>query len=180
MTGVSRPDWTTRRALAADAAAVAELGSRMFEEAFGDLNDPRDTADYLAASFGEDIQRAEIERPDSITLLVEASGELVGYAQVEMLAPESLVLAAPVQLHRMYVDRRFHGSGLATALMAAVKEAAQQLGGRTLWLSVWDRNERAIAFYRKSGFDVVGAAVFVVGSDPQTDHLMATRLDQPD
>jgi hypothetical protein len=42
-----------------------------------------------------------------------------------------------------------------------------------VWLSVWDQNPRAIAFYRKVGFEDVGSTEFGVGSDRQTDRIMA-------
>ena len=41
---------------------------------------------------------------------------------------------------------------------------------------MWERNERAQAFYRKHGFRKVGTQVFVVGTDPQTDHVMLREL----
>ena len=54
---------------------------------------------------------------------------------------------------------------------------ARAMGGRTLWLAVWQRNPRAIAFYRKYGFRDVGTHFFVVGSDHQTDRVMFRELD---
>jgi ribosomal protein S18 acetylase RimI-like enzyme len=45
-----------------------------------------------------------------------------------------------------------------------------------LWLGVWERNERAQAFYRKHGFRKAGTQIFVVGTDPQTDHVMMRVL----
>jgi ribosomal protein S18 acetylase RimI-like enzyme len=60
--------------------------------------------------------------------------------------------------------------------MAAAIEAAEAAGARTLWLGVWERNPRAIAFYRKAGFVDVGSQLFVVGTDPQTDRLMERSL----
>jgi diamine N-acetyltransferase len=60
--------------------------------------------------------------------------------------------------------------------MTAAVAAARELGGRSVWLSVWERNPRAIAFYTKSGFSDVGSKVFVVGSDHQTDRVMARNI----
>jgi diamine N-acetyltransferase len=45
-----------------------------------------------------------------------------------------------------------------------------------MWLSVWERNPRAIAFYGKCGFRMVGSKDFWVGSDRQTDHVMVLEL----
>ncbi len=52
-------------------------------------------------------------------------------------------------------------------------EAARQAGAETIWPGVWERNPRAIAFYRKAGFTDVGPHLFVVGTDPRTDRIMA-------
>ena len=85
--------------------------------------------------------------------------------------------AQPVELKRFYVDKPWHGQGLARTLMEAVEHAARARGARELWLGVWERNERAQAFYRKCGFRKVGTQIFVVGTDPQTDHVMLRELE---
>ena len=59
--------------------------------------------------------------------------------------------------------------------MSEVHEAAKELGGRNLWLGVWERNARAIAFYSKMGFTKVGNHSFYVGSD-RTDDVMVVEL----
>jgi RimJ/RimL family protein N-acetyltransferase len=61
-----------------------------------------------------------------------------------------------------------------------VHDAAHELGGRTLWLGVWERNPRAIAFYEKCGFRDVGSHDFWVGNDCQTDRIMVTELRRPE
>ena len=53
---------------------------------------------------------------------------------------------------------------------------ARQLGADALWLGVWERNPRAIAFYGKVGFVDVGSHLFVVGADAQTDRIMVRSL----
>jgi len=42
---------------------------------------------------------------------------------------------------------------------------------------VWERNPRAIAFYRKCGFAEVGTHTFVFGTDRQRDLVLARALD---
>jgi ribosomal protein S18 acetylase RimI-like enzyme len=41
---------------------------------------------------------------------------------------------------------------------------------------VWERNRRAQAFYKKSGFVDVGTQTFLVGTDEQTDRVMELIL----
>jgi ribosomal protein S18 acetylase RimI-like enzyme len=75
------------------------------------------------------------------------------------------------------VDRRWHGQGIAGALMAETLARARRLGRRTIYLAVWERNARAIAFYRKVGFLEVGAQPFQLGKDIQTDQVMMRDLE---
>jgi RimJ/RimL family protein N-acetyltransferase len=60
--------------------------------------------------------------------------------------------------------------------MAAVVRAAAARDIPSIWLGVWERNARAVAFYRKVGFLDVGSHVFVLGTDEQTDRLMLRPL----
>jgi GNAT superfamily N-acetyltransferase len=134
-------------------------------------------AAHLAAKYSARQQGEEIADPDGVTLLVESGGRLIGYTQVRRSAPpEGVRGEAPVEIWRFYVDQLWHGRGLAQRLMAAARPAARELGGRTLWLCVWERNPRAIAFYEKNGFRDVGAVDFWLGSDRQTDRVMAVDL----
>jgi ribosomal protein S18 acetylase RimI-like enzyme len=57
-----------------------------------------------------------------------------------------------------------------------VELEARAQEAHTLWLGVWERNERAKAFYRKCGFADVGSQVFVLGTDAQTDRVMVRSL----
>jgi ribosomal protein S18 acetylase RimI-like enzyme len=86
---------------------------------------------------------------------------------------------APLELKRLYVARAWHGRGVAQALMDAALDAARARGARTLWLGVWERNPRAVAFYGKYGFTRVGEHTFLLGADPQTDWVLARPLEGP-
>jgi ribosomal protein S18 acetylase RimI-like enzyme len=166
-----------RRGQAADAEALARFAARTFAETFGPDNRPEDIAAHLANSYGSAQQGRELADPDYITLLVEGSDGIAGYAQLRRGNPPPCVATgAPVELYRFYVDRGWQGTGLAQRLMEAVQAAAAAWGGRSIWLSVWERNPRAIAFYVKSGYRDVGTADFYVGPDRQTDRVLVTGI----
>ena len=104
----------------------------------------------------------------------------MAYAQVRRATPPACVTTdAPVELYRFYVDRPWQGTGLAQRLMAAVHAAASALGGRSLWLCVWERNPRAISFYTKSGYREVGGATFYLGTDRQSDRVLVAVVQEP-
>jgi ribosomal protein S18 acetylase RimI-like enzyme len=168
-----------RRAGPADAAPLAELAARTYTDTFADSTDPKDLELFLAKSYGVPQQTRELTDPDAITLVAEGERGLAGFAQVRRGAAPSCVQGpAPiVEIWRFYVDRDWHGRGVAQRLMAAAWDAARELGARTLWLSVWEHNARAQAFYAKFGFRDVGSKDFWVGTDCQTDRIMQTAVE---
>ena len=162
-----------RRAVSADARALAELGARTFTQAFGTDNRPEDLAAHLEEAYGESQQRQEIENPDFLTLLAVHGERMVGFAQLRRQdAPPGVTATDGIELYRFYLDQSMHGTGLAGRLMAEVRSAARAIGSRHIWLGVWERNPRAIAFYSKCGFVDRGSKVFIVGTDRQNDRVM--------
>ena len=166
-----------RRGTAADAAALATFAARTFAETFGEFNTPENLRAHLVASYGIPQQTRELVDAATVTLLAEDASTLLAYAQVRRAPPPPCVVVPdPVQLQRFYVDRPAHGRGVALRLMEAVRETARGFGARHLWLAVWERNARAIAFYGKCGFADVGDTEFYVGPDRQVDRVLVAPV----
>ena len=166
-----------RRGVLEDAAVLADFAAKTFSDAFAADNRPEDLQAFLESAYGLAQQSQELLDPNEITLLAFSAEALIAFAQVRRkLPPACVTQAQAIEVHRFYVDRLAHGKGMAQALMAAVKSAAKEFDAKHLWLGAWERNPRAIAFYAKMGFEIVGSANFVVGSDVQTDHIMVAPL----
>jgi DNA-3-methyladenine glycosylase I len=175
------PPFLIRLAGSGDAATVTALAAALFEQTFGAANRPEDMRAYLAKSFNEARQRGELEDPSSRIWLAENPvGEAIGYAQLRLDAapPAVIALAArrSAELVRLYADRGWHGGGVGASLMQTCIAAAAEAGADVLWLGVWQKNPRAIAFYEKLGFRRVGEQQFLLGADRQLDWVMALAL----
>ncbi|HEX8030553.1 MAG TPA: GNAT family N-acetyltransferase [Vicinamibacterales bacterium] len=168
---------TIRPATVGDAATLSELARRTFYDTFAPTNNAGDMSLYLAGAYGVDQQTRELNDRDITTLLVEEDGQAIAYAQLRAgHVPDCVAGADPIELWRFYVVQGRHGRGIAQSLMERVRAEARAIGAKTLWLGVWERNDRARAFYVKSGFTVAGDHIFLFGTDPQTDLVMVAPL----
>jgi GNAT superfamily N-acetyltransferase len=169
-----------RRATPADAAALATFAESAFADTFAADNTPEDMAAYLAEAFGEAQQREELMDPACIVLLAERAGELAGYAMLNDGAgpagPVRADLANPIEIARLYAGQRWIGTGVGATLMQHCLDLAASRRREWIWLGVWERNTRAIAFYSRWGFGDVGSQFFQLGADRQTDRIMARRI----
>lgn len=135
---------------------------------------------YVRDAFSVKRLLAELADPDSAFFLAFAEGTHApgGYAKLLTGVPDPSVTGPdPIEIERIYVERNAIGRGLGAALMRRCLEEAVARGRRTVWLGVWEHNERAIAFYERWGFEVVGSHVFQLGSDAQNDLIMVKTLD---
>jgi diamine N-acetyltransferase len=162
-----------RTANSSDAILLSEFGAKTFSDSFAADNRAEDMQAYLAAAFSPEKQAEEVADPASLFLIAEIEGVTAGYARLlEGSYPEVVTGSRPIELVRIYAGKEWIGHGVGAALMEACLQEASQRGCDMIWLGVWERNERALAFYRKWGFQAVGKQTFLLGSDLQTDVVM--------
>jgi ribosomal protein S18 acetylase RimI-like enzyme len=166
-----------RRANRHDATLLSELGAKTFFDTFAKDNTPENIKQHLENSFSPEIQLTELCQPNIAFLIAEANGTAVGYAQLILDSQEEFIKGRkPLEIRRIYASQEYIGRGVGKELMKASLAEAVERGCDCVWLGVWERNPRAIDFYKKWGFAEVGTHVFNVGDDPQTDFIMELRL----
>ena len=163
-----------RRALAEDAQRLSLVASATFLETFAVVLDGNALVGHCAKSCSTD-HFVEVLEAGGKAWLAEANGAPVGYA---LLTTPELEAAreGDIELKKIYLLSRFHGGGTARALFDAALAAAQ--GHQRLLLGVKDDNNRAIAFYRKQGFDQIGTRQYDVGGTLYDDIVMARDLNR--
>ena len=162
-----------------DAKMLAEIGAKTFHDSFAKDNTPEDIALYIERSFSPDIQLTQLSDPEIVYLVAEIDDKPVGYVKLNLYRDHnSQKYPKTLELERIYSIKEFIGRGVGKELMLACIEEAKQRGCDSLWLGVWEKNPRAIAFYKKWGFVEIGTHMFVLGKDPQRDFVMELRLEQ--
>lgn len=166
-----------RYATNADVDLLAELGAKTFRETFEADNTPENLAAYLESAFNRKVVAAELADPASYFLIAQSGNTPVGYAKLRTGdVPDEIGDPNAIELQRIYVLRDWLGHKVGAALMQASLNEAVAKGHKTIWLGVWERNPRAIAFYQRWRFEQVGTHIFEVGDDPQTDWVMRRSL----
>ncbi len=175
-----RTSVSIRAGRAEDAAPLARFAARIFHESFAADNDPADMVAYMAIAFSPEQQARELADTANTYLVAETDEAIIGYVLIRPGedAPECVTDRPSVEIARFYVDRPWHGAGVAGTLMAAAMRDVRARGARGVWLGVWEHNVRAVTFYAKHGFRDIGAHTFVLGSDVQTDRVMYRDADK--
>jgi ribosomal protein S18 acetylase RimI-like enzyme len=148
---------------------------------------PPHTTDEAKAAFIADNLTAThfdgyLADPARELYLAELDGEVVGYTMLIVGEPKDPDVAAAItlrptsELSKCYVMPGHHGAGVAGALMTATLAAVRARGAAGVWLGVNEENERAQAFYEKSGFVKVGRKRFLVGERWENDYVMERAL----
>jgi len=161
----------------ADAGMLSELGAKTFYDTFVNDNTPENMSAFLKASFSPEIQFKELSASENIFLIAEIDGSPVGFAQLILASSDQALKGnKPLEIRRVYAVQDQIGKGTGKALMQAAIYEAKQRNCDSVWLGVWEKNPRAINFYKKWGFVEVGAHTFNVGNDPQRDLIMELML----
>jgi ribosomal protein S18 acetylase RimI-like enzyme len=162
-----------RAASAGDAARLSLLGSATFLESYAHLLPVEDILAHAARQHSGAKYEQWLADPASPTWLVEAAGGApVGY--LVATAPDLPISLAPgdLEIRRIYVLHRYQRLGLGRWLMEEVQRWAEAAGYRRLLLGVYSRNEKALAFYERSGFTRVGTREFRVGAHDYHDFIL--------
>ena len=148
-----------------DAALVALLGRITFTQAFGSLfKDPLDLKGYLDTTFSVAKIENSILKQNNVFWIALVAGLPVGYAKLKLDSPSEFVQANRVsQLQKIYVLQEFLSMKIGRDLQDVLLEKAKASGSEHIWLSVYEGNTRAIAFYLKHGFNEVGKHHFAIG-----------------
>jgi diamine N-acetyltransferase len=151
-----------------DVAALAALARQTYADAFGHSFSAADLAAHLRNNLSDGYFRHAIE--DDVFLGAQRGGRLIGFVQFGAVR-----IAVPTQspddqeLRRLYVQAEFRGHGIGTRLMDAALAHPRLTAAARIYLDVWERNQRAQAFYRRYGFMVIGAQGFAVASGGAAD-----------
>jgi len=103
--------------------------------------------------------------------------KVIGYIKINFgQAQTDIKDKKSIEIERIYVLKDFYGKKVGQILYNKALNIARQKKSEYLWLGVWEKNPRAIQFYKKNGFVEFDKHIFKLGNDEQTDIMMRLKL----
>ncbi|WP_366944362.1 GNAT family N-acetyltransferase [uncultured Formosa sp.] len=106
--------------------------------------------------------------------IIYFNDKVVGFSKIELNTPNKDINDLNItKLDRLYLLEAFHGQKLGSKLFDFNIQLSKNEDQNGIWLAAWIENQKAINFYTKMGFKIVGKYNFKISetrSNP--NHIM--------
>lgn len=166
-----------RKATISDAELLSNLARVTFSEAFAEVNTKEDIESYLSSAFSLKQITSELQEEGNDFYLMFSGEEAIAYAKLNSNEKLNVLEGKKIiQIQRIYARKKVLGTGKGSQLMEKCISVAREKEMDVVWLTVWQQNIRAIEFYKKWGFKIIGEKKFMVGSKVFNDYVMCLNL----
>ncbi len=167
-----------KRATAEDHRPIVAIGKTAVAEAHRDSTSAENLNEYLEKNYNDQTIKEELDDPENIYHIISYNGNPVGFSKIILNAKEPGIVAENVtKLDRIYLLKEFYGLKLGLELLNFNIRLAGNNKQSGIWLYTWTGNTRAIDFYLKAGFTIIGSHKFyVTDTTYNLNHLMFLNL----
>lgn len=160
-----------------DALCIAVLGMQVFLDTYATDGIRDSIAREVLDSFSPAKMSKIITRSGSFIIVAEIDDHLVVFAQVAMSTGHNLIIHPNAsELQRLYVQEKFKGRGVGYRLLEKAEEYACLRGASLLWATVWNRNNRALTFYPRQGYEHLGSPSYTFQNETHENQLFGKIL----
>lgn len=157
-----------------DAKILAQIAKDSFLPAHGHSASKEDIDNYVSENFNEAKFIEEISNPNNHYYIIYEANKIAGYSKIMLNTPNTNIDVQNITcLSRLYILKEFYDKNLGKQLFNFMMELSKQHKQIGVWLYVWIENHRAINFYTKMGFKIVGAHNFKISeTHSNPNHVM--------
>lgn len=163
-----------RKAKEKDLSILRVLAEQTWPTAYGDIISAEQIVFMLEKMYHKDELLAQMQQGHTFLIASElnALAEDVGFAGFSAVDSETHTF----KLHKLYVLPKMQGRGVGKLLLDKVIDEVRQQGGKCLQLNV-NRQNKAIDFYRKAGFEIKETVDLDIGNGFfMNDYVMEKTL----
>ena len=160
-----------------DVEQLQIIGRTTFYETFFESNTEENMKSYLENGFSKSKILHELSDENVAFYFAKINNNVIGYLKLNFGTSQTeLKDKSAIEIERIYVLNEFQGKKVGQVLYNKAIEIAQIKNANYVWLGVWEKNEKAINFYKKNGFVAFDKHIFKLGTDEQTDIMMKIKL----
>lgn len=170
--------YSIRKASIQDAKILTEVGFQSFKSAHGHSAPKKDIEDYMSQNFNEINFLKELSVKKNQFFLISFNEVIVGYTLLILNKKDTTIsIENCAYLSRIYLLEAYYGLGLGKKLFDFIKSLCLENNQNGIWLRVWVENQRAIQFYTKLGFEIVGKSDYQISeTHSNPNHIMCLDL----
>lgn len=153
---------------------LAVIARASFLESHGHSASSEAIESFMTKSFNEVALSKELIDPNIYYHIINFNGKVAGYSKIEINVSNTIIDQNNLsKLDRMYLLKEFYGKNLGAKLFEFNVELTKKMKQKGIWLFVWIENHRAVKFYIKQGFKVVGNYNFQISkTHANPNHIM--------
>jgi diamine N-acetyltransferase len=175
-------NFSLRMASPQDAVTISALSIQVFLDTYATEGVRPDLAREAHAEYSIDAFARRLAEPQRRFVLAEVLSEagdgLVGFAEVLLSsAPSPAGALAGAELVRLYVQPKAQRTNIGRSLLTRAEQLAQAVSIKCLWLTAWEGNHNARAFYARVGYVDVGATTYAFQGQTYSNRVLAKRLE---
>jgi diamine N-acetyltransferase len=168
---------SVRQASVADVDTIVSLGRKTFVETYGDTNEKEKVSAYVDKMFNHETIEKEVNTFGERFFIAYVGDLPVGFTKLsENKIPKGLNGKKKIQVERIYVLKEYQGFKIGTELIEKVVTVAKEEEYKVIWLTVWQKNNKAVQFYQKAGFVIYDTDTFQFGDELHDDFLMKKEI----
>ncbi|SEM91261.1 Ribosomal protein S18 acetylase RimI [Ligilactobacillus sp. WC1T17] len=160
-----------------DVLTLQEVATASFTAMFGPYHDASEVKKYTDEAYQVFVLIRELQNQNSKTYFLKLDDKVIGYLKLNWKdAQTDAVFENAMQLQRIYLLPEYWNQHLGGYLMDKALDKAKKSQVKTVWLGVWEHNDRARHFYERYGFKKAGEHVLTIGKDHQKDYWYALDI----
>ncbi len=146
-----------------DFKIIVDIGKVSVEEAHRGSCSARDLSEFIKKNYNNEAIQSELSDERNIYYIINVGGEPVGFSKIILNSAHTNIPQKNVtKLDRIYLQSSFFNLKLGYELLKFNINLSKQNNQSGIWLFTWVGNTRALNFYLKNGFSIIGSHNFQV------------------
>ena len=154
---------TITKATTLDCNSIVKIGKVSVAESHIDSCSPEVMNEFLERYYNYSTISEELNDPSNFYYMINYEDKPAGFSKLRFNSKHPSIADDNVaMLDRIYLLKEFYGVKLGLSLLNFNIELARNNNQSGMWLYAWIGNERAVNFYLKAGFKIIGSHKYYV------------------